>query len=118
MKFPKARTGPRHVLLKIVEHGELSFDEIISFGISTETKQRNKVIRILASLTDAECIYVVKNKYRATEEAAAYAEDVMEMESAKPKTEIVGAPYVKEFWQAGELKGYAKIMYQNKRGYD
>ncbi len=118
MKFPKSNTGPRHVLLRIVQSSGLTLEEIMDLGISTETKQRNRVVRILQSLLNSQCIYAINGKYHATEDAVAYAEDLVEMESKKRKVEVVGAPYVRPFNQAPTLKGYTTSLYYGKRGYD
>lgn len=116
MQFPRAKTATRTVLLSIVERGAMTIDELMEIGQIPETRQRNRLQRVLASLSNAGCVLQSGGKFRATEEAISYAEDLLEMQEKKPKLDLVAPPYHRI--DTPELKGYEKRLYQNKRGYE
>lgn len=116
MQFPRANTATRTVLISLVERGPMTIDDLMAIGQTPETKQRNRLVRVLASLCNAGCAIPSKDKFQATEDAIAYAEDLIEMQDKKPKLDFVAAPYFRI--DTPELRGYTKRLYQNKRGYD
>lgn len=116
MQFPRANTATRTVLLSIVERGAMTIEDLIKIGQTPETKQRNRLQRVLSSLLNAGCLFKSGEKFRATDDAIAYAEDLIEMQEKKPKLNLVAPPYHRI--DTPELTGYEKRLYQNKRGYE